>query len=222
MKDIAAGDRATSPVIKEASDGEEIERILRFRYSVYVEEMGKPIPGANHDTRCLEDELDDQSTHLFAERDGQIVGTVRIVWGRHGLPDSYIGWYGLERFRMFNPSALSFTGRLMVAARHRRGPLAIILAKEAYRRGLRQGVVFDFIHTTRSLIPLFERLGHRRYKDDFVDPELGPRTPLVLVLGDIDHLRGCRSPFGIEAKRGNQIPDPVEWFRHEFLHKQEA
>jgi predicted GNAT family N-acyltransferase len=211
------GIAAKSPaLVREATTGEELERICRFRYSVYVEEMGKPMPGADHERRCLQDDLDGRSTHLFAEREGEIIGTVRIVWGCDGLPPAYIGWYGLERFQVFPESAISFTGRLMVAGKHRHGPLALLLAKEVYRRTLERGVAFDFIHTTHPLIPFFYRLGYRRYRNDFVDPDLGPRTPLVMVLLDLEHLLNCSFPFLSAAKQLSQKSDPVDWFRREF------
>lgn len=203
-------------LIREAITEQERQRIFRFRYAIYVEEMGKPMPGADHEQRLLQDELDARSTQLYVERTDEIAGAVRITWGRDGLPPAYVGWYGLDRFRVFPPAAISFTGRMMVAGKHRNGPLAASLAREAYRRGLEHGVAFDFIHTTPPLIPLFERLGHRRYHGDFIDPDLGPRTPMVLVLEDLEHLEKTKSPFISTAAQWQKRPAPAEWFHREF------
>lgn len=203
-------------LIRQAETDEERQRIFRFRYAIYVEEMGKPMPGANHEQRILQDDLDARSTQLYVERDGDIAGAVRIIWGRDGLPPAYSNWYGLERFRAFPSSEISFTGRMMVAEKYRSSPLAVSLGREAYRRGHENGVGFDFIHTTPPLVPFFERLGHRRYNGDFLDPDLGPRTPMVLVLEDLAHLERCQSPFANTARQWPNRPEPAAWFNREF------
>ncbi len=199
-----------------ATSQDELEAIYRFRYAIYIEEMGKPMPGADHERRELRDELDARATQLFVKRDGEIAGTVRIVWGADGIPANYAGWYGLEQFMGFSSAAFSFTGRMMVAQKHRNGPLSMALAKEAYRLGCERGIAFDFIHTTPPLIPLFERLGHRRFTDNFVDPDLGPRTPMALVLSDYKHLEKCSSPFLNIYREWSTRPNPVTWFKKKF------
>lgn len=181
--------------IQHAQSPEDLEAIYRFRYAIYVEEMGKPMPGADHDRRLLHDALDARSTQLIARKDGELAGVIRITWGRDGLPETFVEWYGLRRFRDFAREQISFTGRLMVAQKFRRSAAAIRLACEAYRLGRLSGISLDLIHTTRPLVPFFERLGHRRYASEFLDPDLGPRTPLVLALCDVAHLQRCRSPF---------------------------
>lgn len=207
-------------IIQTESD-EQRERIYRFRYSIYVEEMGKPMPGADHERRTLRDELDERSTHLMALRGDELIGTIRITWGADGLPERFVNWYGLDRFGGFPKGEISFTGRLMVSEGLRSSAVSLALAREAYRLGRERGVGFDFIHTTPALIPFFERLGHRRYASEFLDPDLGPRTPMVLVLGDVGHLDSCRSPFGSLARELNHHrPEHADWFKNQFPHLQ--
>lgn len=207
-------------IIQTDSD-EHRERIYRFRYSIYVEEMGKPMPGADHERRTLRDELDERSTHLMALRGEELIGTIRITWGADGLPARFVNWYGLDRFDGFPKKEISFTGRLMVSEGLRSSAVSLALAREAYRLGRERGVGFDFIHTTPALIPFFERLGHRRYASEFLDPDLGSRTPMVLVLGDVRHLDSCRSPFSSLARELNHHrPEHADWFRNQFPHLQ--
>lgn len=192
--------------IDTAKTPDEQERIFRFRYTIYVEEMGKPMPGADHVQRTLRDELDNHATHLYALRGGEIMATLRIFWGRDGIPPQYKAWYGLHGFDSSSQSDFSFTGRMMVAGAVRGGTAALALATEAYRLGRLSNVAFDFIHTTPPLIPFFERLGHRRYTTEFIDPDLGPRTPMVLTLDDLTHLKAQGSPF---LKLGRKSTPPV-------------
>lgn len=203
--------------ITRAETSEECERIYQFRYSIYVEEMGKPMPGADHESRTLRDDLDERSTQLYARRGDELIGVIRITWGADGLPEKFVNWYGLERFKGFPKEEISFTGRLMVSESLRSSAVSLALAREAYRLGRERGVGFDFIHTTPHLIPFFERLGHRRYVPEFLDPDLGPRTPMVLLLGDLEHLESSHSPFGPLARTLNHHrPEHADWFRKEF------
>lgn len=199
--------------IQHAQTADELEAIFRFRYGIYVEEMGKPMPGADHAARLLHDALDARSTQLFARKDGELAGVMRITLGRAGIPVTFHHWYELKRFQRFSLDQISFTGRLMVAQKFRRTAVALQLACEAYRLGRPNGVCLNFIHTTPPLVPFFERLGHRRYASEFLDPDLGPRTPLVLALNDVEHLKSCRSPF-IELAPATSWPVEVaNWFR---------
>src|SRR5260370_1088540 len=145
-------------IISSAEACEDLARIFRFWYDIYIAEMGKPMPGADHNRCTLSDGLDSRATHLYAHCNGEILGTLRIVWGREAIPDQYRKWYALERFNC-SPAAMSFTGRFMVAESWRktlRGSLAAVaLACEAFRLGRSNGIEYDFIHTTTSLVPFF-------------------------------------------------------------------
>ena len=55
------------------------EAIYALRYVIYVEEMGKSPPDANHDRRVLMDRFD-ATARLYVLRDGEgaLVGTARV------------------------------------------------------------------------------------------------------------------------------------------------
>ena len=57
----------------------ERQEVYRFRYAVYVEEMGKSPPDANHERRVLMDRFDaTASLYLLRDGEGALVGTLRI------------------------------------------------------------------------------------------------------------------------------------------------
>ena len=204
--------------IRQAESKEDRDRVFRFRYEIYVKEIGKTMPGADHARLMLRDECDERATHLMALDNGELVGSLRIIWGSSELPMNYREWYGLGDFAEFPATALSFTGRLMVLAGMRNSLAASALAGEAFRLGCERGVKFDFIHTTPPLLRFFERFGHRRYRADFVDPHLGPRIPMVLALEDREHLDNCRSPLlrrGLVEVGGSSMSG---WFSAHFSH----
>lgn len=202
--------------IKIATSPAELEVIYRFRYAIYIQGMGKPIAGADHKQRILCDALDAHSTQLYVERCGEIAGVLRVTFGRDCIPDSFVNWYGLDRFRKFSASDISFNGRMMVAEKFRNSPMAYSLVRKSYEIGRENRIAFNFCHTTPPLFSFFERLGCRHYKDDFIDPDLGCRTPMVLILEDLAHLERCSSPFVKIAKQCQNNPDAAAWFNHEF------
>ncbi len=187
--------------IRQAETSEDRERVFRFRYEIYVKEMGKPMPGADHCRRLLQDESDERATHLMALDNDEVVGSLRTIWGSVEIPSHYREWYGLADFAEYPVERMSFSGRFMVAQGQRRGLTTALLLREAYGLGCERQVGLDFIHTTPPLTRLFEQVGHRCYKADFIDPHLGPRTPMVLFVEDHEHLIKCRSPFLRHASR---------------------
>ena len=205
-------------MIREANHPEEIEKIARFRYEVYIEEMGKPMLEADHSSRTLRDSLDAGATHMFAARNGEVVGSLRIAWGESGIPKDYYEWYGLGAFSHFPSSAFSFTGRLMVAKDLRATRLALNLLCFGYRIAREHRISFDFAHTTPPLVRFFQRIGHRLYRENFVDPQLGQRIPMVGVLDDHEHLEAIRSPFRTIASQFAADPYPPSWFTSNLAH----
>lgn len=204
--------------IRMAENRSDLEALYRFRYSIYVEEMGKPMPGVNHLQRALHDASDDTATHLAAYSDGHIVGSLRIIWGADNLPEAYADWYSLADFHAIPRECMTFTGRMMVAASLRRGSTATALAVSAYQLGCQRGSRLDFIHTTHPLLGYFARLGYCRYRPEFIDPQLGPRTPMLLRLQDHAHLEQCRSPFLTvlppHPDHGHTVPSPHSEIHH--------
>lgn len=205
-------------MVQQARTDEERNKIYAFRYRVYISEMAKPMPEADHVNGLLYDAFDNDAIHLYIERDSQIVGALRLIWGRNGWPPAYSSWYDLPRFSHISPDKISFTGRLMVAKGHRNSALGGILAREIYTIGRDLGLLFDFIHTTPDLLAFFERLGHRRYKENFIDANLGCRIPMVLALHDLRHLERCHSPFLSVAERYQNDAESAAWFNNSFTH----
>src|ERR1700730_12413972 len=77
-------------LVAQANTDEEKEAVYRFRYSVYVEEMGRYQDTADHVGRRLV-EAEDEHSWIFYARDGDnVVGTARLSWGSHGFSERQI------------------------------------------------------------------------------------------------------------------------------------
>src|ERR1700694_2571781 len=76
----------------------EKEAVYRFRYSVYVEEMGRYQDTADHTNRRLVEPEDDHSLIFFATDGVDVVATARLTWGGDGFSDRQIRQYSLRPF----------------------------------------------------------------------------------------------------------------------------
>lgn len=202
--------RDFTDLIRVAQTDEEKLSVYRFRYKIYVEEMGKPYD-ADHANRLLTDHLDEVATILYFESEGEVHGTVRINWGKDDVSHAAFNTpqFALSRFDRFANKALSFNSRLMISPPFRKSRLGLDLARRSYLLGLQNHVLFNFINCRPDLVEFFERLGFIRYHEPFVDDTAGKQIPMVLFLEDIGHLKQIRSPFLEIKERENlrAIPD---------------
>lgn len=205
--------------IRLATSKEELEKIYRFRYDVYVEEMGKEFKGANHDQKMLTDELDDAGKIFYVDTPDGIACTIRSNTLDHpNIPDFYHSAYDLKQFSEFSASSLTQTSRLMVAPNWRRSKILGRFLNHVFEAGVGSGSKLDFCYCAPCLVRLYEYLGYRQYKENFVDPDVGYRIPLVLVGDDLDHLENVRSPLLRIAKKHIEKTEVAPWFRERFPH----
>ena len=70
-----------------AQTEEEKLAVYRFRYHIYVEEMGRYTTTADHSARRLADPEDDRSCVVYATDGADVIGSLRITWGGEGLSE---------------------------------------------------------------------------------------------------------------------------------------
>ena len=176
--------------IKVASSDEDRERIFRFRYDVYVTEMGKSPAEADHQKKIIRDELDDDAHLLYAEDEGQIVGTVRLnCRSKKKFPDVWEQRYDLEKFAPSFGDHISMTSRMMVAKDYRGSSVPAALVGAVYSAGREMGSKFDFCNCAPSLLEFYEQIGFRRFTDGFMDEDNGYHVPLVMLVAKRAALR---------------------------------
>ena len=107
--------------IRTATTPEELEAVQRFRYSIYVEELGRYQATADHAGHRLVDAEDEGSCVLYAVDGDEIVGTVRATWGGEGFSERQIEQYGLGPFLAELPHEVLAVGERMMIAPDRRG-----------------------------------------------------------------------------------------------------
>ncbi len=182
------------------------EAVFRFRYDIYVREMGRPQKDADHSRKRIEDALDETAL-LLAARDtgtGAVVGTVRTNVLGDGDIGVYAHLYGLQHLFAPERATTSITTRLMVERTKRGTVLAARLAAALYTYGLDRGVETDYIDCNAHLVPFFTHLGYLPVRL-ISHPEYGIVTLLRLDLQDAAHLQRAGSPFAALYERHSQV-----------------
>ena len=196
-----------STCIAEATSRQQLEEVARFRYSTYVEELRRPQKHADHRRREVLEPLDETARITLAyDDDERVVGTLRTNFGDETDLGKYRRFYQLDDFARYHPHSISLSTKLMVAKAHRSSSLALRLAVDAYRDGLRRQVMLNFIDCNRSLEKFFFKLGYRSYCGRKQHEEYGDVLPMVLYVRDISHLAQVGSPF---LRSARQFLDPA-------------
>ena len=104
-----------------AATEEEKEAVYRFRYDVYVKEMGRYGDTADHENRRLVEPEDETARIWYAAQDGEVVATHRMSWGGDApFSERQIEHYQLTPFlEELPPEAMAVGERGMVVPRLR-------------------------------------------------------------------------------------------------------
>lgn len=173
-----------------AQSEQDREELFRFRYGVYVEEMGRYRKTADHRGRRLLEPEDAHSILYGAREDGQAVGTSRLTLGADGFSPRQIEQYSLGPFLSEVPAQLMAIGeRLMVAPQHRGATVASKLRELALQDIEAGGVRLVFGNCEPHLLSMNLSAGGRTYAEHNINSEeAGYLIPLMFLGGDTDTL----------------------------------
>ncbi len=185
--------------ISQALEPGDLHDIQRFKYDVYVAEMGRYGSIADHDNRLLI-EPDDATSHIFQARAaGRLVGTMRLTWGgtEGALTQRHIEQYDLEGFLgAVGPACIVIGERFMIdpALRGSDVLFAMFCTYMGFVNQRRIQLVFGDCEP--HLLNTYLSLGFRTYTRNNVNsPETGYLVPLVIVAEDCDHMKKIGSPL---------------------------
>lgn len=185
--------------IIDVTTDEEREAVYRFRYDVYVEEMGRYGDVADHEGRRLV-EPDDALAELTLIRHGdRVIGTARLSPGAvpGALNARVVEQYDLQPFLHAIPEERIAVGeRLMFAPEYRGGPLLFKFISESFLKFRKKGIQLFFGDCEPHLLNPYQAFGYRPYTRRHVNkPETGYLIPIVFVTGDLEYLKSIGSPL---------------------------
>ncbi|MFW6383420.1 MAG: N-acyl amino acid synthase FeeM domain-containing protein [Nanoarchaeota archaeon] len=181
-----------------AETQKEKEEIFRLRYDIYIGEMGRP-SHADHENKFIKDSLDETAHLLYITQKGKACGTARINFKKESNTE-FEEEYRIKEFESYFPNEISETSKFMMEKSWRKSRLPVFFAKELYRHGVENGSKIDFINCNEPLDCLYEKLGYRRYQENFKHPEYGSVVPMVLLTYDVSYLKQVNSPLSKVAQ----------------------
>lgn len=189
-------DRAISDVrIVRANSVDMEEAVYAFRYSVYVEMMGRKQLYADHRLKQIREPLDERGQIYVALADGRVVGTVRRNFIDEPAAAYYREFYRSHLFESVPSSKIGMTTKLMVLPSLRGTRLPTRLLRAFAGDGAAQGIVVDLMDCNDHLVAYFERYGYVSYMDWANHEEYGRVRPMFVATDTIRYLRSIKSPL---------------------------
>jgi len=188
--------------VRFAAVEEEREASYHLRYKVYVECMNRLCNKADHKNKMLQDEYDKVANALIAVKDGELSGTLRLFWGGDAaFSTSMTEAYRLDPFlKQLNRNQICIIERLMVSEKRRGSSIALKMYSEVMRFVIEHKVEVVLIDCEHHNMDSYSKLGFRPFTKTYDYPGIGTVIPMVLIVGDYQHLKTVGSPFSMLIK----------------------
>jgi CRP-like cAMP-binding protein/predicted GNAT family N-acyltransferase len=183
---------------REARSEADLRAVQRFKYEIYVAEMGRYTGIADHDQRLLAEEDDPTSHHFLVTVDGKLAATMRLTWGGDdALTQRHVDQYDLAEFLAhLAPADLVVGERFMIDPAYRGSTILFDLFKTYMNFVNDRRIQLIFGDCEPHLLNTYQALGFRTYTERNVNsPETGYLIPLVIVAEDVEHMRRIASPL---------------------------
>jgi CRP-like cAMP-binding protein len=155
-----------------------LESAQRLRYQVYVTELGRTVPHANHSQGLIEDELDRFGDCFIAVENGETIGTLRLNLASRGPVGTLEEFYRMTG-SSHHPSSTAISTKFMVRQARRGSSASLELLAAARRYLVRKGVKEVYFDSIPSLVRWYEAFGSGVIGPAFHHPENGPSYPMM-------------------------------------------
>jgi len=194
------GDRLRPPVptplqVKVARTDGDRAAIYRLRYEVYVDEMRRPQPAADHENRKLVEPLDETATLIGCFRGDEALATCRVNFSETSEFENR-ELYDFDQFERVHSGRVAFLSKLMIHKEWRATPLFALLARAIHAVLLDRKMEVAILDCNDHLVSTFENLGFVSYKGRVDHPLYGSVTPMVLMVQDQQQARSLLPFFG--------------------------
>ncbi|MEM7183986.1 MAG: GNAT family N-acetyltransferase [Spirochaetota bacterium] len=201
--------------IRQALSEEDKDRVFRFRYKAYVEDLGRKQHYADHKKKTVKEPFDANAILFMAEDNGEVVGTIRTNIKSQG-PIEFEELYELENFEPYYPDKVSITTKFMVSKDYRKSYVAAMLSTTVYVLLREMAIEFDFITCEPHLVRLYQQMGYRFYKGSIQRQNYRDSIPLVLLTSDTNYFQMIKSPFLRYARKFQNSSNTWLFFRRVF------
>ncbi len=179
----------------------ERDEVYAFRYAHYY--SGIDAPGVDHALRRVYLPHDDESI-LLTGRDTAgkllITGTGTSAAAQN-LPPEWRKLFRLDRLAPLGLDTILIYSRLVSLPERRGGTLFLEFFKYSARYFTERGHACTIHYCAPDLVPLYERLGYRRYAEGYTLSSGLYRIPMILVAADTAYMERVNPAF-LQAVRG--------------------
>lgn len=183
--------------IKIATTKEEKEKIFKFRYQIYHDELGGYfLDNIEAHNKMLYDEYDfqDNIIILYAGEINDITGTIRLkTWDKNNLPLQFVNKYHIENSLLQNVDTIGELRYFQVRKDKRKSFLGIMLLYYLYKTiSENPAMVNDiiFCDCQPGLLPLYTQVGCFVYmKKMLFEPYGILQIPLAIATFDLKYLK---------------------------------
>lgn len=171
------------------------ERVHRFAYSVYVDDLKKNFPQADHQRKMLFDAYDQTAHYVAVSNRHEYIGTCRINRIQPDLPflSKIQRRYAVDRF-LIKSRNVFFVSRLLIKKEYRSSKPFLYLLKGVFNILRDYNDFIIVIDCSPCLTKMYRKLGFREYHHPFVDEVLGEKIPMYFSFGDKSYLSEINSP----------------------------
>ena len=194
----------------------ELAAVGRLRYDVFVREMGRR-PDGSDDEQALQVDPEDALSTIYAAFDGDAAVACLRMTPMHQLPPDS-AWRELYQTTRFPVPEIqqAMLSRMVVRSDLRATQLAPQLLAAAYDAFRAEGGELIFLRCVANMVPLYEVMGWRRYKDGSVDSDLGFALPMVMIAGDWTYFDAVKSPLRDSVQLHAPNLTLGDWFEGEY------
>lgn len=208
--------------VRFAETEEDLRASFRLRYKVYVESMGRLRDKGDHELKELRDEYDKDARAVIAVKNGEPIGTLRLFWGGDApFSRTLIEAYRLGPFLEFlDQDKVCIFERLMVDEKHRGSSATLRMYKAVMCFVLAKKIEAVFLDCEPHHLNSYLKLGFRPFSKTYSYPGIGLVIPMILIVGDYQHLKKVGSPFSMLV-RDNELDycTHTEQLRKSIWHK---
>jgi predicted GNAT family N-acyltransferase len=178
---------------------QELMKIGRLRYELFIERDGKPYRAADDERRLFLEPVDKCSLNFFGTIGNDCVIAVRSTNVLDAECDEQLSRV-VEQSEV-PPDQISTTvinSRFVVCEQIRARRLIPAVFRHVYRTALSSGMTNSILAARPSLIPIFERFGFVARSTAFLDEIAGPMVIMKLDLLNRHHLARMASPLLVD------------------------
>jgi predicted GNAT family N-acyltransferase len=194
----------------------EMEKVYALRYRIYIQELRKALPWADHERKHLTDPHDRSAVHFMVRKlGGEVIGCSRLHFGT-SIPEEFLDAMKVRHLVEQDGHRCAYVSKLMVERSLRGKGASLLMMRKMIEHGVAAGADYAVFHCNPKLCRLYERYGFRRFGQTFEMQHVGTQVCMVNILADADHFSRVNSPLADFVRQYRTSLDRLQTLRSSF------